>query len=299
LDQLRRPFLIMTLVTISVALLLCIGSSLLDSAPSFTDRVDRAVGSVTNSPHMREQLANRNISIEPQDIRAEIEKVSDRKDPPGLAIPNLGLINSLLLLVLVLTALPMLIGDRTTGAIQGIVSIIGGIIGLIVGIVLAIVSFAALMLMVSLLLAVPFGTLAYLAIFGSFETGTAAAITTIVMLLQIAGLILLMLAQQRFLQSKGLMLLFGTAILLTFMVSLLHSIVPGILVSITDAIGGVIIGITGATWSLIILIFGIVAAVRLLRLGRQGGPVQLSREAAEVPIPGGPSAQPRSREING
>ncbi len=60
--------------------------------------------------------------------------------------------------------------------LTGGVSIIGGLVVLLAAIATAIVSFTALMLMVSLLLSAPFGTLAYLAIFGSFDTGGAACL---------------------------------------------------------------------------------------------------------------------------
>jgi hypothetical protein len=274
MDQLRRPFLIITLICIALALLICIGSNLLSGPKSFAERTNSALQSAQSTPAIKAELEKRGI-----DIAGARDQLSETKeqDPPGLAIPGLGLINGILLLILILTALPMFVGDRITSTVQGIINIIGGLIGLIAGIVLAIGAFIALMIMVSLLLAIPFGTLAYLVIFGSFDTGSSALITTVVMVLQIVGAICLILAQERFLKSKGLVLLFATAILLTFVVSLLHSIVPGILVSITDAVGAIIIGIIGAIWSLVVLIGGIIGAIRLLQLGRAGGPSMLTR----------------------
>ncbi len=100
-----------------------------------------------------------------------------------------------------------------------------------------------------------------------------------ILFLTLACLVLLVLAQQRFLKGKGLMLLLVTAALLTFVTSLLHSIVPGFLVSITDALAALITAIVSAIWALLVLIWGIVAAVRVLRLGRQGGGGSLTRDA--------------------
>ena len=272
MDQLRKPFLVLSLVAIGLVVLICIGSNLVTGPPPAASRINSAL----SNPDIQAQLAARDISL--NDARDELNDAPS-EDPPGLAIPYLALVNGILLLVLFLTTLPILVGDRITGTVQGVASIIGGLLGLIGGIVMAILAFTKLMLMVSLFLAVPFGTLAYLAIFGSFDTGGAAAITTMVMLLQVGAAILLLLAQERFLKSKGLVLLFATAILLTFVVSLLHGIVPGILASITDALGALIVAILGAIWSLVLLIGGIIAALRLLQLGRQGGPGQLSRPA--------------------
>jgi len=273
MDQLRRPFLILSVVAIVLAVLLCIGSGLVTKPPSFPERVNQAM---QDGPVIQMLVAQ---GVDLDDAAEELNNTQG-EDPPGLAIPDLALINGILLLVLILTSLPLLVGDRATGTVQGIISIIGGLIGLIGGIVLAIIAFTALILMVSLFMATPFGTLAYLAIFGSFNTGASAAITGTVMVLQIAGAILLILAQERFLKSKGLVLLFATAILLTFVVSLLQSLVPGILVSITDAIAALVVAIVGAIWSLVVLIGGIVSALRLLQLGRQGGGTPLSRTAA-------------------
>ena len=272
MDQLRRPFLILSVVAVGIALLLCLGSNLLTEPPSAISRLN----STFNNPDVQAQLDERGISV--GEARDQLAGTATDA-PPGLGIPYLALVTGLLLLILVLTALPILIGDRITGTVQGIISIIGGLLGLIGGITMAIVAFSALLLMVSMFLAIPFGTIAYLAIFGSFDTGGAAAITTMVIILLIGGLILLIFAQERFLKSKGLLLLFGTAILLTFVLSLLHSIVPRILVSITDALGALIIAIVGAIWSLVILIGGIVGAIRLLQLGKLGGRAALGRSA--------------------
>jgi hypothetical protein len=275
MDSLRRPFLVITVICIGLALLVCVGSNLVSSPPPFAERVESALSSALADPKLVAELQDRGLDL-PGDARDQLGQTRP-SDPPGFAIPNLALINGVLLLVLALTALPMLVGDRATGTVQGIVSIIGGLVGLLTGIVMAIVAFTALVLMVSLLLAAPFGTLAYLALFGSFDTTAAGVLTTLVMILQIVGGVCLVIAQERFLTSKGLVLLFATAILLTFVTSVLHSIVPSILVSITDALGGLVAAIVGAIWSLVLLIGGIVSAVRLLQLGRNAAPAQLQR----------------------
>lgn len=265
-DQLRRPFLLITVALIALTVLLCLGSSLVTGPPPYGQRVSITLA----DPQVRALLAEHNI--DPDDAEDELN-TAPGEDPPGLAIPTLALINGLLLLIMILTSLPLLVGDRATGTVQGVISIIGGLIGLIAGVVAAIVAFTAMLLMVSLLLAVPFGTLAYLATFGSFDTSGAGAITAMMIMLQVIAFVCLILAQQRFLASRGLVLLFATALLLTVVTGLLHSLVPSILVSITDALGALIIGIVGAIWSLVILIGGIIGAVRLLQLGKHtGGP---------------------------
>lgn len=263
MDELRRLPLIGCLVAIGLVVLLCLGSSLVTQPPSFDQRSRSAL----NDAFVRQQLAARDIDMDT--ARDEISQTRP-EDPPGMAIPNMALVNGLLLLALVLTALPLLVGDRITGSLQGVVSIVGGLLGVIGGIALAMIAFSALMLMVSLFLAAPFGTLAYLAIYGSFAKGAAAAVLGLVLVLQVLAAALLIIAQQRFLLSKGLMLLFLTTMLLTLLTSILHSFVPGILVSITDALAALVIAIVGIVWSLVFLVGGVVGAVRVLQLGRQG-----------------------------
>lgn len=271
-DSLRKPFLVAALVVVLVAFLCCLGSSLVTGPPPFADRVNQTL---TNPATVA--LLDR-FDIDAGDAR---DTLSDTRpeNPPGMGIPALALIEGLLLLVLIITAAPLLIGERITGILTGGVSIIGGLVALLAAIATAIVSFTALMLMVSLLLSAPFGTLAYLAIFGSFDTGGAALFTSLVLGLTLAGLVLLVLAQQRFLKGKGLLLLLLTAALLTFVTALLHSIVPGFLVSITDALAALITAIVSAIWALLVLIGGIVSAVRVLQLGRQVGGGTLTRDA--------------------
>ena len=272
MDELCRPLLIVSLVAVLLAVLVTLGSPFLTTAPPLESRVAAALGNSAVASELQDQ------KVDLDDARDQLAHSSAvTSAPPGIGIPDMALVNGLLLMVMVLTSLPLLIGDRATGTVQGVVSIVGGFLGLVGGIALAIVAFVALLLMVSLLLAVPFGTLAYLAIYGSFNTSAAGTITSILLVLQGVAFVCLVLAHQRFLKSTGLVLLFATAILLTFVTSILHSIVPGILVSITDAVAALIAAIAGAIWSLAILLGGLVATVRLLRVGRQGGDAAMTR----------------------
>ena len=255
-----------------MAFLSCLGSSLVTGPPPFADRVQQTL----SSPQTAELLDR--FGIDAGDARDSLNGTRP-DDPPGMGVPALALVEGLVLLVLVITAAPLLIGERVTGVLTGAVAIIGGLVVLLAAVATAIVSFTALMLMVSLLLSVPFGTMAYLAIFGSFDTGGAALFTSLVLCLTLACLVLLVFAQQRFVKGKGLMLLIATAALLTFVTALLHSIVPSFLASITDALAALVTAIVSAIWALLVLIWGIVAAVRVLRLGRQAGSGNLTREA--------------------
>lgn len=260
-DGLRRPLLVAALVTAVLALLVCLGSPLVTRPPAFGERVRDTLASPGTAALLAEH------EVDPDDAA---DSLADARpdDPPGLGIGALALSTGLLVLVLSLTAAPLLFGDRFVGLTQGVVSLVGGVLVLLASIVLALLAFGSLLVMVGLLLSPPFGTLSYLALFGSFPTGTAAVLVGLVLTLHLATLVLLVLAQQRFLASKGLVLLLATCALLTFVTGLLHSIVPGFLASITDALAALVSAVVAAIWALLVAIGGLVGIVRLLQLGR-------------------------------
>lgn len=120
--------------------------------------------------------------------------------------------------------------------------------------------------MVSLLFSAPFGTIAYLALFGFFPRGDAAVVPSLLMFLKLAFCLFMVLAQPRFLQNKGMVLLVLTSLLLNLMLAFLHGVVPGVLVSITDAIGAIIIAIVAIIWGVVLLIGAIPAVVKAVRV---------------------------------
>jgi len=260
-NELRPWALWLCLLAVVLGTGVCAGSALVGGTPPLDDRVSALRSTVPPDGVSTDDLGD--LSAADFDAGAA--------DPPGLGINALVVVNGLLLVVIALTALPLLVGNRITGSVQGVVTFIGGLLALLGGILLAITAFIALTVMVSLFLSAPFGTLAYLAVFGFFDTGTSTAQLALLLFLQIAAAVLLVVANQRFLGSKGLMVLFATAILLTVVTAFLHSVVPGILVSITDAIAAIIAAVVGAIWGLVLLIGGIVSIVKLIAAGRAAG----------------------------
>jgi hypothetical protein len=181
---------------------------------------------------------------------------------PGYGISYLACIDVLLLYSLVLMTLSMFVSRELTGRLQGIVGLVASLLGLLALIVMVFFAIQLLILMVSLLLAPIFGTLAYLAAFGSFSRGTASATLSFVMLLKIAFGVCLVIAQPRFLENKSLVLLGGLSFGCTLLVGFLHSFPPGILASITDIIGAIIIAIVAIIWVILLLFGSIVAVVK-------------------------------------
>ncbi|WP_309893013.1 hypothetical protein [Archangium sp.] len=253
--ELRKPLFIAALVALGLCVLVELGASLVLPRP-------------VASP------ADLQASIRAEGVEDEVnlqELLSVQKDnppTPGMGIPYLALVDGLFLLTLGLMGASLLIPERVHGQVQGVVSLVGAIVALLAGIAMLLAAIGLLLLMVSLLTAVPFGTIAYLAVWGFFNRGGAGATLGLLMTLKVSAGISLALAHPRFLQNKGLVLLYLTSLLATALVSLLHGWVPLILVSITDALGAIIVAILGLIWAVVLLLGSLVSIFRVLKLKR-------------------------------
>ncbi len=243
MDALRKPFLLAAVVLLLVVVVAEVGGGLLIKG-SFA-------GNVCNQM--------------PDDIRDECDpdEINNLKeDVPGLGIPYLALVDGLLLFALGQMAVALVLPESFFGRVQGLLTFIVALLLLLATVVLILVALAKLLAMVGLFLAAPFGTLAYFAIFSFFPRGGAAAMLSVILVLKVVAAGCIVLAQQRFLQNKGLVFLILTGLLGSFIVSFLHGLVPIFLVSITDALAAIIVGILGAIWQLVLLIGAIPAIIK-------------------------------------
>ncbi|MBI4538148.1 MAG: hypothetical protein HY704_01390 [Gemmatimonadetes bacterium] len=222
MDNLRKPFFVVAVVVIAVAILVELGG-----------------GAVVGAHRVAQQLDVPN---------------------PGLGIPYLALLDGLIAYTMLLMISPFLITERVHGRLQGIASLVVSLLAIIGGIFMILAAVALLLLMVAMLVAVPFGTLAYMALFGSFERGSAAMVLSMVMTLKLVFAGCLLLAHQRFLQNKGLVIIVAVSLLCTLIVQFLHGLVPLFLVSITDAIAAIVVAAIGVLWAVFIL-FGSIPAI--------------------------------------
>jgi hypothetical protein len=184
--------------------------------------------------------------------------------PPGYGIPYLALVDGIVAYSLALMVLALVLNPNVQAKLQGIVTLILSFFLALGSLVLILVAFVKLLIMVALFFAAPFGTIAYLAVWGDFPKAAAAIILSLILLLKLGAAICLPLAQQRFLKLKSLILLIATSFLATIVVSFLHGIVPGPLVSITDALAAIIVGILALIWAVVILIGSINAVIQAL-----------------------------------
>lgn len=183
-------------------------------------------------------------------------------DQPGYGIQYLIFLDAFLLYVVILIGLALIIPERIQGRVQGIVTLIVSALGCL-GIIAAIfLVLAFLMLMVTLLFAPIFGTIAYFVIYADFDRAGANVTLSLIMTLKIFFVVFIILAHQRFLQNKSLVLLTLTSLLANLIVSFTHNLVPGFLVSITDSIGAIIVAILAVIWAIVFIIGSIVAIVK-------------------------------------
>lgn len=243
MDTLRVPFFILAIVAAALIVLVELGSALI-------------LGGDSAGAGLRQQIG---------DLDAAPSDASGVEEPPGRGIGYLALVDVIMLYTVLLMGSGLLLPDRLHGRIQGIVTLIGSIVLIIVSFVFAIIALVELLIMVALLFATPFGTIAYLALWGFFPRGDAAVLLSLLMFLKIVFAVLLVLAQQRFLQNKGLVLIILTSLLCNVILAFLHGLVPIILVSIVDDLAAIVFGIIAIIWGLILLIGSIPAVIKAIR----------------------------------
>ncbi|HRW03852.1 MAG TPA: hypothetical protein P5121_02080 [Caldilineaceae bacterium] len=216
----------------------------------------------------------------PPEQKAELDELMAEKadearekltpDIEGFGIPTLQYVDGVLLFSLALIGLGLLLPATLQVKLQGCLTLIVGLVIFLIAIVLIFVVIAKLIVMVSLLLSFPFGTIAYFFIYADFPRDASLALLSFLFGLKLLVGLLLLLAHQRFLENLGLVLMVLTSLVANFIVSLLHGIVPGFLVSITDAIAGIVVLIIAIIWAIVLIIGAAIALITLL-LGFIGG----------------------------
>ena len=258
MDSLRRvPFFV------ALALFACVVLVELGSGFGFV----HAVSSTAQTAQAALPAGPVRDALALDDARQQFDSLSAQSDrPPGLGISYIALLDGIVLFTVALVGLSLILPERIQGRAQGCVTFVVGLLIIVGGIVMIFVALALVILMVSLLLAVPFGTLAYFAIYGRFNTGASSVVLSLLMFLKLAFAVCLVVAQQRFLQNVGLVLLVLTSLVANIVVAFLHGLVPGFLVSITDGIAAIIVAILAVIWAILLLIGSLPAIINAIRL---------------------------------
>jgi hypothetical protein len=179
----------------------------------------------------------------------------------GQGIPSMSILDGLIFYAMAVMAIALILPERFQSKIQGIATIIVAVLLLLACMLRIFVNLQMLFLMLGLLLAVPFGTIAYLAIWGNFPTGSAGAVLSVIMFLKIVFSICLVIAQQRFLKNKGLVLIIVTSFAANLVIAFLYGLVPGFLVSILDEVAAIVVCILAGIWIIVYLIGGVISTV--------------------------------------
>jgi hypothetical protein len=256
MDDLRKPFFIAALVLLVIVVLVETGSAavlhLQSNQKDLNAVQSTAIGQLPQDEQTPENIARWNA-------------LANRDIPPGRGIPYLALIDGLWLFTLILMGASLVVPARLQGRIQGIATLIVAILALCGGIGIIFAAITILLIMVALFLSVPFGTLAYLALYGFFNRGGASAALSLLMMLKIGVVVCLVLAQQRFLQNKGLVFLILTSFIACIIVMLLQGLVPIFLVSITDMLAAIIVAVIAVIWALFLLIGSLISILKALQ----------------------------------
>jgi hypothetical protein len=184
---------------------------------------------------------------------------------PGLGITTLGLIDGLIFYSWTTIKLGGLVPEKILTPTTKISNFIFFLVMLIVSITVFFITIALLLLMISLLMAIPFGTVAYMAMYADFPKGAAQATLGMLLFLKMAFAVIIVFGEKRLFEDyRKFLILLGCSFLLNIALSFLHAFVPGFLVSITDAIGAIIISIFAIIWFLILFIGSIWGVITLI-----------------------------------
>jgi len=228
LDSMRKPFFIVALIVIFLTVLIELGSMAI-------------------------------LGLPPSPAASKLDV-----SPTGKAIPAMAFLDGLVFYATLIIGIALIIPERVQSKIQGIVTLIFAILLILACIIVVFANLKLLILMVSLLMSVPFGTITYFAIWANFDTGGARIALSLIMTLKIIFAVCLVLAHQRFLQNKGLVLIIVTSLVSNLIIGFLHGLVPGFLVSITDDIAAIIVCILAIIWAVIYLIGGVVSVIKAI-----------------------------------
>lgn len=190
---------------------------------------------------------------------------TEAQAPSSYAVAALITIDSILLFTLIMFNLPLLVSPRLVAQLQGLLSVIVGIGVILYALFTLLKVLVLVFLMLGLLLALPFGTIVYMILYGHFDTREAAAIMSTLMFLKVALTVALLIAHERFLLNIGLIALIASSIIAMIVISFLHNFLPGFLVSITDGIGAIVVTVIAIIWGIILVIGGIMGILTALR----------------------------------
>jgi hypothetical protein len=199
-------------------------------------------------------------------LQGMAEESAGTESPQGLGAVYLALLDGILLLTTIVFGVGHLRPDGLIARIASILWLVVSFFGILGSLLLALFAFQAIMLMLALLMAAPFGTLAYLALFAHFPADDAVKALSFLLVLKLAFVVMLAITDIGYLKNKPLMLMAGLSIGATWLTSFLIAWPPGFLASITDAVGALVTAIIALVMLILILVGSILGLLKALRV---------------------------------
>jgi len=245
LGEVRRPLFAIAAFALLLVVLVELGSGLLTGGGPAGTVASLATGVPGVEPDMLEGV--------------------DAESPPGNGIGYLVLVDGFLLFSIAMLGVSFLASQRLYGRLQGIVTLVVSFGWLMWSLVMALAAFVLLMVMVGLFVSAPFGTIAYLAIWGYFPKGQAATVLGLLLFLKLVFLGFLFFAQPKFLKIVALMIHVALSFVLQLVLGLVQGLLPFVVVSIGDQLLALVIAIVAVIGSVFALVTSIPAVVNAVR----------------------------------
>src|SRR6185312_10138257 len=135
-DRLRTPFFVLAIVLIFITLLIEIGMVLPNFLPSSSPPVQNFLSPSSN-------LSNE-VNKFNQEQPGAIDKLNRQSHPPGISIPDMALLDGIVLFTVTLMGIALLIPARLQGRVQGIATLIFSLILIGIALLLILVAFTSL-----------------------------------------------------------------------------------------------------------------------------------------------------------
>lgn len=214
---------------------------------------------------LRSTLAQ--AGVDPGDVESALAAGGagvGRERTVGLAIPALALLDGLTMAALAGMAFGI-VNPGLQGKVVAPSNLVVSFVIVIVAVASIVTTLALIGLMISLLLAAPFGTITYFVRWGFFPRSAAQGVLAAVLLLRLVTSGCLVAAMPRVRKQVRLLAMMATGYVAHFLVAILHALVPLPLVSITDAVAAIVVAIMATGWALVVFLWSTQGLARLVR----------------------------------
>ncbi|MFT6791823.1 MAG: hypothetical protein ACJA04_001036 [Cellvibrionaceae bacterium] len=196
------------------------------------------------------------VGIEVSSLAFVTTSNTENLKSPGLGIMSLAFIDGILLYSWTTIKAGSIIPEKILTPGTKVANFLFFLFLLSLSITTIFTAIALIMLMISLLLAIPFGTIVYMIAYADFPKGAAQTTLAILMSLKILFAVSLVVGEKRLFEDyRKFLLLLLCSFVANIIIGFVHGIVPGFLVSITDAVGAIIVIIIALFW-IITMFFG-------------------------------------------